>query len=354
MHNAAAVKTKPSSKRLLQVLDGQALSPPPVWLMRQAGRYLAEYRAVREKAGGFLDLCYTPELAAEVTLQPIRRFRLDAAILFSDILVVPDALGQHVAFREGEGPSLEPITSEQELVRLDAVKTGEKFSRVFETVARVREGLPRETALIGFCGAPWTVATYMVAGEGSSDQAAARLWAYRDRAGFSKLIDILVETSIVYLDGQVRAGADALQIFDSWAGSLPELEFDTWVVAPTKRIVTELKARHPGVPIIGFPRGAGENAKRYVETTHVDGIGCDTAEPLSAMRALAKSGVAVQGNLDPLLLVAGGTGMERRVTEILDAMRGLPFIFNLGHGIVPQTPPENVARLVALVRGQAG
>ncbi|MGZ5889569.1 MAG: uroporphyrinogen decarboxylase [Hyphomicrobium sp.] len=350
MHKAALAKTKPSSKRLLQVLSGEALSPPPMWLMRQAGRYLAEYRAVREKAGGFLDLCYTPELAAEVTLQPIRRFGFDAAILFSDILVVPDALGQHVAFREGEGPSLEPITSERELSRLDAVTMGEKFSKVFETVARVREGLPHETALIGFCGAPWTVATYMVAGEGSADQAAARLWAYRDRTGFSKLIDIVVETSITYLDGQVHAGADALQIFDSWAGSLPKPEFDAWVVAPTKRIVTELKARHPGVPIIGFPRGAGENAKRYVETTHVDGIGCDTTEPLSAMRALGKSGIAVQGNLDPLLLVAGGEAMERRVTEILTEMRGLPFIFNLGHGIVPQTPPENVARLVELVR----
>jgi uroporphyrinogen decarboxylase len=354
MHNSAAAKTKPSPKRLLQVLVGKALSPPPIWLMRQAGRYLAEYRAVREKAGGFLDLCYTSELAAEVTLQPIRRYGFDAAILFSDILVVPDALGQRVSFREGEGPSLEPITTERELSRLDSHNTGEKFSKVFETVARLHNSLPRETALIGFCGAPWTVATYMVAGEGSSDQAAARLWAYRDRTGFAKLIDILVETSIDYLDGQVRAGADALQIFDSWASNLPEDEFDTWVVAPTQRIVRELKARHPEVPIIGFPRGAGENAKRYVETTQVDGIGCDTAEPLSAMRALGESGVAVQGNLDPLLLVAGGESMERRVKEILGAMRGLPFIFNLGHGIVPQTPPENVKRLVALVRGEIG
>jgi uroporphyrinogen decarboxylase len=354
MHNTVAARTKPSSKRLLQVLNGNALSPPPMWLMRQAGRYLTEYRAVREKAGGFLDLCYTPELAAEVTLQPIRRYGLDAAILFSDILVVPDALGQRVSFREGEGPSLEPITTERDLSRLDAAKTGETFSKVFETVSRLRDRLPKETALIGFCGAPWTVATYMVAGEGSSDQAAARLWAYRDRAGFAKLIDIVVETSIDYLDGQVRAGADVLQIFDSWASNLPEAEFDAWVVAPTERIVRELKARHPDVPIIGFPRGAGENAKRYVETTQVDGIGCDTAEPLSAMRALGESGVAVQGNLDPLLLVAGGEAMERRVREILTAMRRLPFIFNLGHGIVPQTPPENVARLVALVRGQGG
>ena len=221
MHKAAVAKTKPSSKRLLQVLSGDALSPPPMWLMRQAGRYLAEYREVREKAGGFLDLCYTPELAAEVTLQPIRRFGFDAAILFSDILVVPDALGQHVAFREGEGPPLEPIASERELSRLDAVMMGEKFFQgVRDRGARAR-GLPHETALIGFCGAPWTVATYMVAGEGSSDQAAARLWAYRDPRFFQahrhprRGLDH-------YLDGQVRAGADALQIFDSWAGSLPE------------------------------------------------------------------------------------------------------------------------------------
>jgi uroporphyrinogen decarboxylase len=353
MHNAAAAKTKPNSIRLLQVLSGTALSPPPVWLMRQAGRYLPEYRAVREKAGGFLDLCYTPELAAEVTLQPVRRFGLDAAILFSDILIVPDALGQRVEFHEGEGPSLEPIVSACELSRLDLAKTGVKFSKVFETVARVRESLPRDRALIGFCGAPWTVATYMVAGEGSSDQAAARLFAYGDRAGFAQLIDIVTEASIAYLDGQVRAGANALQIFDSWAGSLPEDEFEAWVVAPTRRIVTELKARHPSIAIIGFPRGAGGNAKHYIESTHVDGLGCDTAEPLNAMRALAQAGVAVQGNLDPLLLVAGGQAMERRIKEILSAMRGLPFIFNLGHGIVPQTPPDNVARLVALIRGEA-
>jgi len=354
MHNVAAVMMKPSSMRLLQVLNGEVLSPPPVWLMRQAGRYLAEYRAVREKAGGFLDLCYTPELAAEVTLEPIRRFGFDAAILFSDILIVPDALGQRVSFRESEGPSLEPIRDERELLRLDLGNTGKKFSQVFETVARVRDALPKATALIGFCGAPWTVATYMVAGEGSSDQAAARLWAYRDRAGFGRLIDIIVESSIAYLDGQVRAGANALQIFDSWAGSLPKREFDSWVVAPTQRIVTELKARHPSVPIIGFPRGAGENAARYVETTRVDGIGCGTAEPLAAMRALAESGVTVQGNLDPLLLVVGGEAMERSVMDILAAMRGLPFIFNLGHGIVPQTPPENVERLVAFIRGKSG
>ncbi|HEX9881550.1 MAG TPA: uroporphyrinogen decarboxylase [Hyphomicrobium sp.] len=352
---AAQIADTTASKvpALIAVLAGKAVSPPPVWLMRQAGRYLPEYRAVRETAGGFLDLCYTPALAAEVTLQPIRRFGFDAAILFSDILVVPDALGQRVTFAEGEGPRLEPIRASAELARLDPKHTGEVFARVYETVARVRAELAAETALIGFCGAPWTVATYMVAGQGSADQADARLWAYRDADGFAHLIDMLVETSIGYLDGQVRAGVDALQIFDTWAGALPEPEFERWVVAPTARIVTELKRRHPHVPIIGFPRGAGAKAERYLEATGVNGLGCDTSVPLDQMRKLADSGVAVQGNLDPLLLVAGGEALEARAEATLQAMRGAPFIFNLGHGIVPQTPPEHVARLVALVRSCA-
>jgi uroporphyrinogen decarboxylase len=324
-----------------------------MWLMRQAGRFLPEYREVRASVGGFLELCYTPALAAEVTLQPIRRYGFDAAILFSDILVVPDALGQGVRFVEGEGPRLDAIGSCAELARLDPSATGGKFGRVYETVARLRQDLPPETALIGFCGAPWTVATYMVGGQGSSDQAAARQLAYRDRTTFARLIDIVTEASIDYLDGQVRAGADVLPIFDSWAGNLPDEEFETWVMAPTKRIVTELKRRHPDTPIIGFPRGAGANAERYVAETGVEGLGCDTAMPLQQMRALAdRSGVAVQGNLDPLLLAAGGPIFEARVRETLQVMRGAPFVFNLGHGIVPHTPPENVARLVDLVRSQ--
>jgi uroporphyrinogen decarboxylase len=324
-----------------------------MWLMRQAGRFLPEYREVRASVGDFLELCYTPALAAEVTLQPIRRYGFDAAILFSDILVVPDALGQGVRFVEGEGPRLDAIGSCAELARLDPSATGGKFGRVYETVARLRQDLPPETALIGFCGAPWTVATYMVGGQGSSDQAAARQLAYRDRTTFARLIDIVTEASIDYLDGQVRAGADVLQIFDSWAGNLPDEEFETWVMAPTKRIVTELKRRHPDTPIIGFPRGAGANAERYVAETGVEGLGCDTAMPLQQMRALAdRSGVAVQGNLDPLLLAAGGPIFEARVRETLQVMRGAPFVFNLGHGIVPHTPPENVARLVDLVRSQ--
>ncbi len=350
----APAQTSPSSsgqRKLLSVLAGEAVWPPPIWLMRQAGRYLPEYRKVRASVGGFLDLCYSPELAAEVTLQPIRRYGFDAAILFSDILVVPDALGQNVRFVEGEGPRLDPITDAAGLARLNLEATGAKFGRVYETVQRLRQDLPPEVTLIGFCGAPWTVATYMVGGQGSSDQAAARAMAYRDREAFTQLIDIVTEASIDYLDGQVRAGADCLQIFDSWAGNLPDGEFDAWVVAPTRRIAAELKRRHPNVPLIGFPRGAGGNAERYVSETKVEGLGCDTAMPLQQMRALADAtGAAVQGNLDPLLLVAGGAALDARIRETLDTLRGVPYIFNLGHGIVPHTPPEHVARLIEIVR----
>lgn len=337
--------------RFMKPFRGRALSPPPIWLMRQAGRYLPEYREIRNKAGSFLDLCYNPALAAEVTLQPIRRFGFDAAILFADILVVPDALGQAVRFAEGEGPLLEPVASQADLKRLLPDATRSKYARIAETVARLRQDLPRETALIGFCGAPWTVATYMVEGRGSKDQAAARLWAYRDRDGFQTLIDILVETSVEYLSGQVTAGADALQIFDTWAGSLPDDELDRWVIGPTQRMVTALKARHPGVPIIGFPKGVSGAALWYVTETGVDGIGCDTAMPPYMMaEAFDEEDVVIQGNLDPILLLAGGVPMEERVHEILERMDGKRFVFNLGHGIVPQTPPENVARLVEIVR----
>lgn len=340
---------EPTPRRLLRVLAGEALSPPPIWLMRQAGRYLPEYRAVRARAGGFLDLCYAPELAAEVTLQPVRRFNLDAAILFADILLVPDALGQNVRFVEGEGPRLDPVRSADDVARLDASKVAAKFAVVAETVGRVRRELPEETALIGFCGAPWTVATYMVGGRGSPDQADARLMAYRDRATFTRLIELLTRVSVDYLDAQIRAGADCVQLFDSWAGSLPEDEFARWVVEPTRTMVAALKSRHPGVPVIGFPRGAGEKTGSYVVETGVDAVGCDTGLPLASMQKLAQR-AAVQGNLDPLLLVAGGAALEGRVREIVQAMQGQRFIFNLGHGIVPETPPEHVAQLVDLVR----
>lgn len=342
-----------SQKRFLAPFHGEVLDVPPIWLMRQAGRYLPEYRATRAEAGDFLTLCYTPKLAAEVTLQPIRRYGFDAAILFSDILVVPDALGQGVRFVEGEGPRLDPIRSTEGLAQLDAGAAVAKFDIVAETVSRLKQDLPSETALIGFCGAPWTVATYMVQGQGSADQTEARLWAYRDPEGFQSLIDLLVAASIDYLDRQVRAGADCLQIFDSWAGSLPDDEFDRWVVAPTREIREAIRELHPSIPVIGFPRGAGPTAVWYVSETGVDGVGCDTATPPFIMsEAFDEEDVVVQGNLDPLLLVAGGNRLDERVDEILDLMRGKRFIFNLGHGIVPQTPPENVARLVARVRSE--
>ncbi|MFA5957348.1 uroporphyrinogen decarboxylase [Hyphomicrobium sp.] len=344
------LKPERLDKRFLQPFSGKAVAPPPVWLMRQAGRYLPEYRKLRAEAGSFLDLCYSPKLAAEVTLQPIRRYGFDAAILFSDILVVPDALGQSVRFAEGEGPRLDPIKSIAGLSRLALSNTHDKFALVCETVARLSNELPRETALIGFCGAPWTVATYMAEGKGSSDQAAARSWAYRDPAGFAALIDILTEASIVYLSGQIEAGVDAIQIFDSWAGSLAENEFTRWVVEPTARIVSEIRKRHPDVPVIGFPRGAAASLQTYIAGTGVDGVSCDTSCPLSVMQTIGRTGTAVQGNLDPLLLVTGGDALDDRVDTICRAMTGLPFVFNLGHGIVPETPPDNVARLVARVR----
>lgn len=338
------------TRSFLEVFRGKVLNPPPVWLMRQAGRYLPEYRETRREAGSFLDLCYNPKLAAEVTLQPIRRYKFDAAILFSDILVVPDALGQNVRFAEGEGPKLDPIRDVAGLARLALGQASGKFAQVWETVAILRRSLPEETSLIGFCGAPWTVATYMVEGHGSSDQAAARAWAYRDPKGFGQLIDQLVEASIVYLSGQVKAGAEVIQIFDSWAGSLADNEFDTWVIAPTRRIVSAMKAQHPAVPVIGFPRGASASLLKFVRETGVDGVSCDTSCPLPVMQAVGKTGVTVQGNLDPLLVVAGGNALDARVDALREAMAGLPFIFNLGHGLVPETPPEHVAQLVARVR----
>ncbi|MEZ5926215.1 MAG: uroporphyrinogen decarboxylase [Hyphomicrobiaceae bacterium] len=338
---------------MLQVFSGKNLTPPPIWLMRQAGRYLPEYREVRARAGSFLDLCFNPELATEVTLQPIRRYGFDAAIIFSDILVVPWALGQPVRFVEGEGPRLDPLTSAADLARLQTEGLTKRLAPVYEAVARTRATLSKETALIGFCGAPWTVATYMVAGRGTTDQAPARLWAYRDQSGFQELIDLLVEASIAHLTAQVHVGADLLQIFDTWAGILPDTEFETWVTAPTTRIVQGLRAAGVTVPIIGFPRGAGGRSRTYALATGVDGMGCDTAMPLAQMTDLAR-GTAVQGKLDPLLLVAGGAELDRQIDLTLEALAGLPHIFNLGHGIVPETPPEHVARLIARVRQGGG
>lgn len=351
MPNGSSQSSTRPTQKLVQALQGQSHETPPIWLMRQAGRYLPEYREVRKSANGFLNLCYSPELATEVTLQPIRRYDFDAAILFSDILIVPHALAQNVWFVEGEGPRLEPIEQASDLDTLKPAETSKKFDIVYEAVSRIRTELAPEKALIGFCGAPWTVATYMIAGRGTTDQAPARLFAYRDPEGFSRLIDLLVDVSIDYLSGQISAGVNTVQIFDSWAGTLPDDQLQRWVVEPTAKIVAALRERHPGTPIIGFPRGAGPGCTAYVKATGVDGVGCDTSLPLDFMRDdLAKAGATLQGNLDPLLLVTGGEQMEVRITAILEAMRGLPFIFNLGHGIVPSTPPENVAKLVDLIR----
>ncbi|MEQ8266157.1 MAG: uroporphyrinogen decarboxylase [Parvibaculum sp.] len=343
---------KAPQKTLLKALSGEPQSQVPLWLMRQAGRYLPEYRKVRAEAGSFLDLCYTPDFAEEVTLQPIRRYGFDAAILFSDILVVPDALGQKVAFREGEGPVLEPITTAAGLAKLGPVsEVRGKLVPVYETVSRLKKSLPAETALIGFAGAPWTVATYMVGGRGSPDQAAAKAWAYRAPDEFQQLIDLLVEATVEHLSAQVEAGAEVLQVFDTWAGSLPELSFERFALQPMKRIRETLKERFPSVPVIAFPRGAGGMAARYFRETGVTGLSLDTGvSPGWARETLQKQG-CLQGNLDPLLLVAGGAEMRCQALHILETLGRGPFIFNLGHGIVPQTPPDHVAELVELVKG---
>jgi uroporphyrinogen decarboxylase len=347
------LRVRSSDGPLLKALAGQVTSPPPIWLMRQAGRYLPEYREVRAGVSSFLDLCRTPELAAEVTLQPLRRFAFDAAIVFSDILIVPYALGQKVEFIEGEGPKLAPVEDAKAIARLDRGEVAEALAPVYETIERVVAELPRNIPLIGFCGAPWTVATYMVEGGGSKDQVAARLLAYRDRAGFQRLIDLLVDVSADYLVNQVKAGARVLQIFDSWAGTLPEDEFVRWCIAPTKKLVERIKAKMPQTPVIGFPRGAGVLAERYANETDVDAVSCDTSQPLAWIRERLQPLVPVQGNLDPVLLLAGGPELDRRVDAILAALGSGPFIFNLGHGILPDTPIEHVERLVSLVKAGA-
>ena len=340
----------PVDSPFLKALSGQPNFPPPIWLMRQAGRYLPEYREVRSKVASFLDLCRTPELAAEVTLQPLRRFDLDAAIVFSDILIVPYALGQSIEFVEGEGPRLDPIKSGTELARLDGESVELKLAPVYETFERVCTGLPPGVPVIGFCGAPWTVATYMVEGRGSKDQAEARLFAYRHRRDFQRLIDLLVETSAGYLLNQVNAGANALQIFDSWSGNLPEDEFARWCIEPTRRIVERVNGSAPDIPIIGFPRGSGPLALRYARETGIDAIGCDTSLPLGWIGSELQPLLPVQGNLDPLLLVAGGAELDARVKSTLAALGDGPFIFNLGHGIQPDTPIAHVERLIKLVK----
>lgn len=319
-------------------------------MMRQAGRYLPEYRAVRAKAGGFLNLCFNPELAAEVTLQPVRRFGFDAAILFSDILVVPHALGRAVRFETGEGPRLEPLNRVEDVEALPRNADAKVFAPVYETLRRVKPELDPNVTLLGFCGAPWTVATYMVAGEGTSDQAPARLFAYREPKAFAILIDVLVDACIDYLSAQLEAGADAVQLFDTWAGILPPHEFVRWSIEPARRIVQGVRAKIPGAKIIGFPRGAGAHLPDYVEQTGVDAVSIDwTAEP-RLIRERVQSRVAVQGNLDPLALIAGGEALDRAVDEVLASYGQGRLIFNLGHGIQPETPIAHVEQMLRRVR----
>jgi uroporphyrinogen decarboxylase len=339
-----------SGKKLLRVLAGERQEVPPVWLMRQAGRYLPEYRALRKQAGSFLDLCFTPKLAAEATLQPVRRFGFDAAILFSDILVVPLALGQPVTFEAGDGPRLDP----QALPRLRESIDHRRLEPVYETIGLVKEALPRGVALIGFCGAPWTVASYMVAGHGTPDQGPARTLAYGDPDRFSRLIDQLVQASVEYLARQLEAGAEAVQIFDTWAGILPPEEFARWCIEPVKRIVAGVRAAVPDARIIGFPRGAATNLQRYVGETGVDAVGLDWMIDQAFARASVPEQVALQGNLDPLVLRAGGASLNRATDAVLAGFAGRPFIFNLGHGILPDTPIAHVEQMLARVRGEAG
>ena len=341
-----------ADKPLLAVLGGQRLDPPPVWLMRQAGRYLPEYRALREAKGGFLDLVYDSDAATEITLQPLRRFaEIDAAILFSDILIVPFAVGQNLTFVAGEGPRLTPPLASSSLD--DLTPSLVRLEPIYETVSKVKAALAPAKTLIGFAGSPWTVATYMIAGQGSRDQAESRTLAYANPERFGELIARIEAVTLEYLTGQVEAGAEALQLFDSWSGSLAPTEFERWVIAPTARLVAALKQAHPEIPVIGFPKGAGGKLPAYARETGVDAVGLDeTVDPAWADRELPE-GLPVQGNLDPLALIAGGPALDAAAARILDALRNRPHIFNLGHGIGQTTPIAHVEQLMAFVKGRA-
>ncbi|QHQ36462.1 uroporphyrinogen decarboxylase [Algicella marina] len=344
---------KSEDKRLLRALAGEALDPPPAWMMRQAGRYLPEYRQTREKAGSFLELCYSPELAAEVTLQPLRRYDFDAAILFADILLVPQALGADLWFVTGEGPRLSTIASSADLQRLKPVDAiHDTLGPVYETLRILRESLPEETALIGFAGAPWTVATYMIAGQGTKDQAPARQLMYSDPKTFDALMNLITDATAQYLCRQIEAGAEVIKLFDSWAGALPGALFDKYATAPAKRILDIVRARYPGVPAIGFPRQAGEKLLDFVDATGVAGCAIDTSvRPEWAARELSPR-TCVQGNLDPALLVTGGDMLLKSVDNLKNAFAGQPYIFNLGHGITPDADPANVNLMLKALRGR--
>jgi uroporphyrinogen decarboxylase len=347
------VETK-TERKALEVLRGRHYEIPPVWMMRQAGRYLPEYKETRKKAGGFLDLCYTPELAIEVTLQPIRRFGFDASILFSDILVIPDAMGRDVRFEEGRGPVLKPIAIEEVGRFVNENETSDRALNhlvpVIETVSGLRDALPDETTLLGFCGAPWTIATYMIAGHGTTDQAPARVFSYRHPKEMDNLLARIADVSADYLIAQFKAGADAIQIFDSWAGVLGPREFDRRCVEPVKRIVERVRRTIPDAPIIAFPKGAGRLYSGYHEKTAINGLGLDWSVSLEFGQELQRK-CAIQGNLDPTLLVAGGDRLDEEVDMIVEAFNSGPFIFNLGHGITPDTPIGNVERMLKRIRG---
>lgn len=343
-----------ATKPFLRALAGETITPPPFWLMRQAGRYLPEYRATRTQAGSFLDLCYNPELAVEVTLQPLRRYGFDAAILFSDILVVPDGLGQGVAFKEGEGPVLTPIRSARDLNGLDISGLHDRMAPVYATVAGLSKAIPATTALIGFSGAPWTVATYMIEGGGSKDFSQAKKLMWAEPETFARLMELLIEATCQYLIRQIDAGAEAIQIFDTWAGALPETEFRRWVIEPARRLVERIHSERPGIPVIGFPRGAGILYEAYVTETKVDGVSLDSSVPLDWAARVLQPKCTIQGNLDPILLVAGGDALDAGIDRVLNTLGKGPFIFNLGHGIIPPTPPENVARLAQRVKAFKG
>lgn len=340
-----------ADRKIIEVMKGKSYDTPPIWVMRQAGRYLPEYRQTRAKAKNFLDFCYTPGLAVEATMQPIRRYGFDGAILFSDILVIPDALDRDVHFVTGEGPKMRPL-AEGEIDKLDISTVTTHLAPVFETVKRLRKDLPLETTLLGFCGAPWTVATYMITGHGTSDQAPSRLMMYKDPSGLEKLVDTLADASIEYLIAQVDAGADVVKIFDSWAGVMDRQAFERYCVKPVKKIIEGVKSARPGTPIIAFPKGAGYQYRSYREKTGADMIAIDWTIPLDIAVDMQKEG-AIQGNLDPMRVVAGRTAIKEGVDRILDALAPGPFVFNLGHGITPQADPEDMAYLVQYVRGEA-
>ena len=335
---------------LLRVLRGEASAPPPVWFMRQAGRYLPEYRELRKRAGSFLDLCYDPDLACEVSLQPIDRFDLDAAILFADILLIPHALGQELSFVEGEGPRLQPVASSDLVLRYQDADIDQVLAPIYETVRQVRKRLAPEKALIGFAGAPWTVATYMLAGGPVKDPSALRRYYYREREFLTGLLDLLTARTVHYLSRQVEAGADVVQLFDSWAGGLPPLILEAVSIRPMEEIARRLKERHPGVPVIMFPKDVGAQATRYAALDVCDAVAIDTSTPWDWARAHLSPGAVVQGGLDPLLVVAGGEAMGNAARNLIADFSGAPYIFNLGHGFTPETPPENVAELVDVIR----